>query len=57
MGNRTLHKRVEELENELVAIRKHIGLVHDEGGDADDDDADLTDENDEDDEDSEDDDE
>ena len=33
MGNRTLHKRVEELEEELVAIRKHIGLANDEEDD------------------------
>ena len=26
MGDIPLHKRVEELEEELVAIRKHIGL-------------------------------
>ena len=37
-----LHKRVEELEGELMAIRKHIGLVSD--GEEDDDELDVSDE-------------
>ena len=45
MSDVPLHKRVEELEEELMAIRKHIGLVSE--GEEDDEEEDLSDDSDE----------
>lgn len=45
MSDVPLHKRVEELEGELMAIRKHIGLVSE--GEEEDDEEDLSDDSDE----------
>lgn len=48
MSDVPLHKRVEELEGELMAIRKHIGLVSEgEEDDEDDEEEDLSDDSDE----------
>jgi hypothetical protein len=49
MSDVPLHKRVEELEGELMAIRKHIGLVSEgeEEDDEEDDEEDLSDDSDE----------